>query len=105
MTTNPSNPLPSSAARSAEARLSELKLELPPAPKPIGVYKPVVIVGNLAFASGHGPLRSDGTLITGCVGADLDLTAGKAASRQVGLARKGSVNSIMLFYARFRRCQ
>jgi enamine deaminase RidA (YjgF/YER057c/UK114 family) len=71
---------------SAEARVSELKLELPPAPKPVGVYKPLVIVGNLAYASGHGPLRSDKSLITGRVGADLTLEDGKAAARQTGLA-------------------
>src|SRR4051812_17297592 len=71
---------------SADARLSELQIELPPAPKPVAVYKPLVIVGNLAYVSGHGPLRNDKTLITGRVGADLDLTGGKAAARQVGLA-------------------
>ena len=38
---------------SAETRLTELKLELPPAPKPAGVYKPVVIAGNMAYVSGH----------------------------------------------------
>ena len=71
---------------SAEKRIVELKLELPPAPKPIAVYKPLVVVGNLAYVSGHGPLKADKTLITGRVGADLDLAGGKAAARQVGLA-------------------
>ncbi|MEI6357947.1 MAG: RidA family protein, partial [Verrucomicrobiota bacterium] len=71
---------------SAESRLFELKLELPVAPKPIAVYKPLVVVGNIAYVSGHGPVRLDGTLITGVVGKDLDLAAGKAAARQVGLA-------------------
>jgi enamine deaminase RidA (YjgF/YER057c/UK114 family) len=70
----------------AEARLVELKLELPPAPKPIAVYKPLVIVENLAYVSGHGPLKADRTLITGCVGHDLDAQGGKLAARQVGLA-------------------
>ena len=70
---------------SAEARLKELKLELPTAPKPVGVYRPVVIVGNMAYVSGHGPLKPDKTLITGRVGADLSLDQGKAAARQVGL--------------------
>jgi enamine deaminase RidA (YjgF/YER057c/UK114 family) len=69
----------------AETRLVELKLELPPAPKPVAVYKPLVIVGNLAYVSGHGPLKPDKTLITGRVGGDLDLEAGKRAARQVGL--------------------
>ena len=70
----------------AETRLTELKLELPPAPKPVGVYKPIVTAGNLIYLSGHGPLKPDKTLITGRVGADLDLQAGKLAARQVGLA-------------------
>ena len=71
---------------SAEARLKELKLELPPAPKPVAVYRPLVVVGNMAYVSGHGPLKADKSLITGRVGADLTLDEGKAAARQVGLA-------------------
>jgi enamine deaminase RidA (YjgF/YER057c/UK114 family) len=71
---------------SAEKRLIELKLELPPAPKPVAVYRTVVISNNLAYVSGHGPLKSDGSMIMGRVGADLDLAGGKAAARQVGLA-------------------
>jgi len=66
--------------------LAELKLELPPAPKPLGLYKPVVLCGNLAYVSGHGPLRADGSLAVGRVGADLSLEQGKVAARQVGLA-------------------
>ena len=69
-----------------ESRLAALALELPPAPVPVAVYKPVVVVGNIAYVSGHGPLRADKTLITGVVGRDLDLEAGKLAARQVGLA-------------------
>jgi enamine deaminase RidA (YjgF/YER057c/UK114 family) len=69
-----------------ESRLAELNLELPSAPKPVAVYKPVVTVGNIAYVSGHGPLRGDQTLITGVVGRDLSLDEGKAAARQVGLA-------------------
>ena len=71
---------------SAETRLVELKLELPSAPKPVAVYRPVVIAGNLAYVSGHGPLMPNGSMIRGRVGADLDLEAGKAAARRVGLA-------------------
>ncbi|MFO1063800.1 MAG: RidA family protein [Pirellulales bacterium] len=71
---------------SAEEQLVKLGLELPPAPKPVGLYKPVVIIGNLAYLSGHGPLKSDGTLITGRLGADMTLEQGQAAARQTGLA-------------------
>ena len=69
-----------------EIRFKELNLELPPAPKPVAVYRPLLVCGNLVYVSGHGPLRPDCTLITGRVGADLDLAAGQAAAKQVGLA-------------------
>jgi enamine deaminase RidA (YjgF/YER057c/UK114 family) len=71
---------------SAERRLAELQLELPPAPKAMGVYKPLVIAGNIAYVSGHGPLKPDKSMTTGCVGKDIDQEAGKAAARQTGLA-------------------
>ena len=70
---------------SAEARLKELNLQLPPAPTPVGVYKSMIVCGQLAYASGHGPTQSDGSLMVGRVGLDLDLAAGKAAARQTGL--------------------
>ncbi|MBL9164782.1 MAG: RidA family protein [Planctomycetaceae bacterium] len=71
---------------SADARLAELKLELPPAPKAVGVYRPVVEIDGLLYVSGHGPLRPDGSLTKGRVGADLDAAAGYQAARQTGLA-------------------
>lgn len=71
---------------SHEARFNALNLELPPAPKAMGLYRSIVIVGNLAYLSGHGPLQSDQTLICGRVGDDLDVDAGFQAARQTGLA-------------------
>lgn len=88
---------------SAESQLTQLKLELPPAPKPVGVYKPMVIAGSLAYISGHGPLRSDKSLITGRVGADLDLAAGKMAARQVGLTILATVRAGLGSLDRVRR--
>ena len=77
----------------AEARLAALKLELPPAPAPMGVYQPVTITGNLAFVSGHGPLKADRTLITGRLGDQLEVAEGKAAARQTGLAILATLRS------------
>ena len=71
---------------SADARLAELKLELPKAPKPMGTYLPIVVVGDMCYVSGHGPLKSDDSLICGRVGDDLTEEQGNAAARQVGLA-------------------
>lgn len=78
---------------SAEARINELNLQLPPAPKPGGVYKPCVQVGNLLYVSGHGPVQSDGSMITGRVGVDLDEQQAYEAARQVGLTILSSVRA------------
>ena len=69
-----------------EERLAQLHLTLPAAPKPVAVYRPVVIAQGLAYVSGHRPLRPDGTTIKGRVGSDLTLDQGRDAARQVGLA-------------------
>jgi enamine deaminase RidA (YjgF/YER057c/UK114 family) len=71
---------------SADARIAELKLDLPPVPKPAGVYKPLVITGKWCYVSGHGPLKSDKTMMTGRVGTEVDAAAGVASARQTGLA-------------------
>lgn len=60
-------------------------LPLPPAPKPLGVYKPYLIDGKYLYVSGHGPVQDDKSLIIGRIGADMDIEAGKLAARQVGL--------------------
>ena len=70
----------------AEARVAELKLQLPPAPKPVATYVTAIQHGDLIYVSGHGPLRADGTMITGKLGADMDVAGGQAAARQTGLA-------------------
>ena len=73
----------------AEARLAELKLELPPATKPVATYVTAIRHGDLLYVSGHGPYRSDGTLIIGKLGADMDVAAGQAAARQTGSGHSG----------------
>lgn len=80
---------------SADARLSELGIELPPAPKPVGVYKPALIVGDMVYMSGHGPLKSDGSLIKGRLGADMDQQAGYDAAKQTGLAMLATLQSML----------
>lgn len=70
---------------SAEARLKELGLELPTPPRTLGLYKPVVIVGGLAYLSGHGPIGVDGSAVCGRLGEDLDVPAGSEAARRTAL--------------------
>lgn len=76
---------------SAESRFNELKLELPPAPKAIGLYKPILVVDGMAYLSGHGPVQADGTAICGCLGDDLDVEAGFQAARQTALTTLASL--------------
>ena len=52
----------------------------------MGVYKPIVVAGNIEYLCGHGPLKADGTLMSGSVGDQVDQQAGYDAARQTGLA-------------------
>ena len=71
--------------KTAEQRFEALGLELPPAPSPLGVYKPFLIVGNFVYVSGHGPVKPDRSLIKGRIGEEINQDEGKEAARQVGL--------------------
>src|ERR1017187_289585 len=71
---------------SADENFRNLGLELPPAPTPLGVYKPFLIDGKHCYVSGHGPLLPDKSLIIGRVGEDMDMDDARLAARQVGLA-------------------
>ena len=84
-----------------EDNFAALGLVLPPAPKPLGVYKPLLIDGRHCYVSGHGTLKEDGTFITGRVGQDMTKEAAKLAAQQVGLAilatlreNLGSLNAV-----------
>jgi enamine deaminase RidA (YjgF/YER057c/UK114 family) len=74
---------------SAEARLTailaELGLQLPPAPEPKGVYRPLVVIGDLVYTSGHLPVDAAAGLVTGRVGAELGVQAGYRAAQLAAL--------------------
>lgn len=88
---------------SIENRIKELKLQLPPAPTPAGVYKPVVYVGDVAYVSGHGPLQLDGSLMSGRIGVDVDQEYGYRAARQTGLAILSSLKAHFRDLGRVKR--
>ena len=88
---------------SAEERLKELQLELPPAPKAMGVYKPIVVVDQIAYVSGHGPLKADGTMTTGRVGNECTPEEGHAAARQTALAIVATLRAHLGSLDRVRR--
>jgi enamine deaminase RidA (YjgF/YER057c/UK114 family) len=89
---------------SPEARIQELKLTLPTAPKPVAKYKTALLVGNLLYVSGHGPVKVDGkNVILGKLGADLTLEQGKESARSVGLAVLSTVRSALGSLDRVKR--
>jgi enamine deaminase RidA (YjgF/YER057c/UK114 family) len=78
---------------SPSQKIAELGLELPPAPPPAGVYKPILVVDNFLYVSGQGPMQPDGTYMTGRVGEQLSLEEGKAAARQVCLTMLATISA------------
>ncbi len=69
----------------ADERFEQLGFSLPPAPKPLGVYKPFLIDGKYLYLSGHGPVRDNKSLIIGRINETISMEDGKLAARQVGL--------------------
>jgi hypothetical protein len=78
---------------SADENFAALGLNLPPAPKPLGVYKPLLIDGKHCYVSGHGTVQDDGSLIVGRVGDHLTIEEAKLAAQQVGLAILSTLKS------------
>ncbi|MBI1770433.1 MAG: RidA family protein [Bacteroidetes bacterium] len=86
-----------------DQRFEKLSLTLPPAPKPLGVYKPFLIEGNHVYLSGHGTVKNDGSLIIGKVGIDLNADEAKLAARQVGLAMLATIKTNLTTFNKIKR--
>jgi enamine deaminase RidA (YjgF/YER057c/UK114 family) len=76
---------------SAEARLKELNITLPPVPAPVANYVDAVRVGNLLFLAGNGPPPD--WKYKGKVGKDLTVKEGYDTARQVGLIMLAKVRA------------
>ena len=74
-------------------QIKKLNLTFPPAPKPAGVYRPVLVVGKFLYVSGQGPMKNDGTLMLGRLGDNLTTEEGKLVARQVGLTMLSSIQT------------
>ncbi len=79
--------------KTIEERIKVMGLELPPAPPLGGIYFPVVIIGDLLYVSGQGPVQNDTQLIKGKVGKDLTVEEGQLAARQVGLTMLSTIKA------------
>jgi enamine deaminase RidA (YjgF/YER057c/UK114 family) len=69
---------------SAEARLKELGIVLPPLPKPVANYLPYRLAGNILYLAGQGP-RENGVNLSGKLGKDISVDEGYRRARLVGL--------------------
>ena len=74
-----------------QEKFESLGLSLPPAPQPLGIYKPYLVDGKYLYLSGHGPVRDDKSLIIGRIDDDMDIEEGKLAARQVGLTMLSTI--------------
>ncbi len=72
-------------------RIKELGLIFPPAPMPVGVYRPLLIVDKFLYISGQGPVKNDGSLMIGKAGDDISVEQAKLAARQVGLTMLSTI--------------
>lgn len=77
----------------ADEQFEKLGLVLPPAPTPLGVYKPYLIDGKYLYLSGHGPVNPDKSLTIGRIGDDINQQDGKLAARQVGLTMLSTIKT------------
>lgn len=68
-----------------EGRLKDLGLSLPDAPAPVANYVPTCLIGGLLFVSGQVSRKSDGKMITGKLGAGLDIAQGREAAKVCAL--------------------
>ena len=76
-----------------DAKLTEMGLTLPDAPAPAANYIPYVISGSLIFVSGQISIDESGSLITGKVGAQLDVAAGAKAAERCALSLLAQVKA------------
>ena len=70
---------------SAERRLRDLGIVLPPAPTPLGAYVEAVQAGNLLFLSGTLPVEGGVPKFLGRIGGELSVEDGRRATRLAAL--------------------
>jgi enamine deaminase RidA (YjgF/YER057c/UK114 family) len=86
-----------------EDRLRDLGIELPPAPKPVASYVPVVRAGGLAFVAGQGAVVDGAVLHPGHLGAEVTVEQGQEAARRCALQALAALREELGSLDRIRR--
>lgn len=86
-----------------EQNLEQMGIALPQASPPIATYVNLVKVGNLLFMSGKGPLKPDGTYVTGKVGKDLSIEQGYEAARLAAICHIAVLKSELGYLSKVKR--
>ena len=66
-------------------KLKELNIDIPNAPDPVGAYVAFKKIGNFLYISGQLPISSEGKMIKGKIGKDLNLEEGYEAAKRCAL--------------------
>ena len=80
---------------SADKRLKENNIVLPDAPAPVGSYLASKIVGKLLYISGQISMNSNGELIKGKLGKDLNTEEGYKAAERCALSILAQAKKIL----------
>jgi enamine deaminase RidA (YjgF/YER057c/UK114 family) len=88
---------------SAEARLQELGIELPPIPPAVGNYVGAVAVGDILFVAGHGPFQDGRPQFIGKLGREFGIEEGQQAARLVALNMLATIRETVGSLDRVRR--
>ena len=80
---------------SADKRLKENNIVLPEAPAPVGSYLASKIVGKLLYISGQISMNSNGELIKGKLGKNLNTEEGYKASERCALSILAQAKKIL----------
>jgi enamine deaminase RidA (YjgF/YER057c/UK114 family) len=78
-----------------ESKLSDLKLSLPEAPKPVAAYIPAKQTGNLVFTAGQLPMVNGELISKGLLGQDVEIDEANKAARICTLNALAAIKGVI----------
>ncbi len=91
------------AQKSPVQKLDSMGIVLPKLTAPLANYVRFVQTANLGYTSGHGPTRSDGSLIVGKIGETLSVEQGYEAAQVTGIQLLATLQNALGDLGRVKR--